>query len=145
MEHLDQPPPLNPTPPLGPQIDPGPPPTHFTETAGSGTLDIPQLPPPVHVPVRHAAQIDSSSRLQPPYPPAEIRAGRDGQVRVRVTIGPHGRVLDIALVSATSDAFWLATRQQALRYWRFRPATVDGRPVQDTKVMSLVFRIEDQA
>jgi hypothetical protein len=37
------------------------------------------------------------------------------------------------------------TREQALRHWRFRPATVDGRPVQDTRVMSLVFRITDQS
>ena len=36
------------------------------------------------------------------------------------------------------------TEQQALSHWRFRPATVDGRPVEDSKVMSLVFRIEDQ-
>ncbi len=145
-EHFDQPRPLNPPPPLGPPADPGPPPTHLTETAGGGTLDVPQLPPPPPPPlVRRPAQIDPSSQLQPPYPAAEQRAQHDGRVQVRVTIGPDGRVIDIALISATSDAFWQVTRQQALRHWRFRPATVDGRPVQDTKVMSLVFRIEDQA
>ena len=144
-ERFDDPPPLNPTPPLGPPTDPGPPQTHLTETAGSGTLDIPRLPPePAHIPVRRAAQIDSSSRLQPPYPGSEQRAQRDGQVRVRVTIGPDGRVTDVVLLSATNDAFWFATRAQALRYWRFRPATVDGRPVEETRTMSVVFRIEDQ-
>jgi protein TonB len=113
---------------------------------GTSTVDIPRLPPPepAALPVRRAAQIDSSSRLQPPYPPSELRLNRDGRVQVRVTIGPDGRVTDVALISATSDAFWLVTRQQALRYWRFRPATVDGRAVQETRTMSLVFRIEDQ-
>jgi protein TonB len=146
QERLDQPPPLNPTLPTGPAVDNRPPPTQLAgDIAGSGTVDIPRLPPdPPAIPVRRAAQIDSSSRLQPPYPPGELRLNRDGRVQVRVTIGPDGRVTDVALISATSDAFWLVTRQQALRYWRFRPATVDGRPVQETRTMSLVFRIEDQ-
>ncbi|MBV9883992.1 MAG: energy transducer TonB [Sphingomonadaceae bacterium] len=144
MEHVDQLPPLYDTPPLGPPFDPGPPQTAHTETAGTA-LDIPRLPPePVHVPVRRAAQLDMSSGLQPPYPPSEERAQRDGRVQVRITIGLDGRVTDIALVSATSDAFWRATQQQALRHWRFRPATVDGRPVEETRVMSVAFRIQDQ-
>lgn len=112
---------------------------------GTGTVDIPQLPPDSPaIPVRRAAQIDPSSRLQPPYPPSEYRLQRDGRVQVQVTIGPDGRVTDVARISATSDAFWLVTREQALRHWRFRPATVDGRPVQETRTMSLVFRIVDQ-
>lgn len=112
---------------------------------GTGTVEIPQLPPPdPPAPIRRAAQIDPSSRLQPPYPPSEYRLQRDGRVQVRVVIGPDGRVIDVERVSATSDAFWQVTREQALRHWRFRPATVDGRPVQDTRIMSLVFRIEDQ-
>jgi protein TonB len=146
-ERFDQPPPLTPTPPTGPAVDSRPPPNLFAgDPAGSGTVDIPRLPPPepAALPVRRAAQIDSSSRLQPPYPPSELRLNRDGRVQVRVTIGPDGRVIDVALISATSDAFWLVTRQQALRAWRFHPATVDGRPVQETRTMSLVFRIEDQ-
>lgn len=146
QERLDQPPPLNPTPPTGPAVDNRPPPNQLAgETAGSGIVDIPRLPPePPALPVRRAARIDPSSQLQPPYPPSELRAERDGRVQVRVTIGPDGRVTDVALISATSDAFWLVTRQQALRHWRFRPATVDGRPVQETRTMSLLFRIEDQ-
>ena len=46
-------------------------------------------------------------------------------------------------LSATSDAFWRATEQQALNRWRFRPATLGGRPVQGVKVMIVNFRIQD--
>src|SRR3954465_14017917 len=143
---IDHVPPRTDLQPQGPTVDT----SHdnvqiASNDTGTGIVEIPTLPPePVHVPVRRAAQIDSSSALQPPYPPSEIRAERDGRVQVRVTIGANGRVIDIALVSATNDAFWQVTRQQALRYWRFRPATEDGRPVQETRVMSLVFRIQDQ-
>src|SRR4051812_38161252 len=104
QERLDQPPPPKPTPPTrpagdhqapptpppptGPAVDSRPPPTQLAgDIVGSGTVDIPRLPPePPAIPVRRAAQIDSSARLQPPYPPGELRLNRDGRVQVRVTI-----------------------------------------------------------
>jgi protein TonB len=99
------------------------------------------LPPPV----RRDAEVDPAYRgfLQPPYPPSEQRAERGGDVRVRVTIGTNGRVIAVQMLSATSDAFWRVTERQALTRWRFRPATVDGRPVESTKVMNLHFQIQD--
>ena len=132
--------------PLGPPVDTSHQNTVIASTSvGNDIPTLPVEPPrPIPSPVRHAAQIDPSSQLQPPYPATELRAQRDGRVQVRVTIGPDGRVVDVVLLSATSDAFWQTTRQQALHHWRFRPATVDGRPVEDTRVMSLIFRIEDQ-
>ena len=124
-------PPLPPLPPstgeVGPRI----------ELAGT-----PELPPPP--PVRVEAQVDPryARDLQPPYPPREESAQREGVVRVRVTIGTDGRVKAVQQVSATSDAFWRATEQHARARWRFRPATVDGRPVESTKLMNVYFRIE---
>jgi protein TonB len=44
-------------------------------------------------------------------------------------------------VSATSDAFWQATQRHALSRWRFKPATVDGRPVESSKVLSIRFQL----
>ena len=145
QETFDHVPPTVDSHPLGPPVDT----SHQNSVVASTTVGndvvVPTLPvEPPRPQVRHAAQIDPSSQLQPPYPATELRAQRDGRVQVRVTIGPDGRVTDVVLLSATSDAFWQTTRQQALRHWRFRPATVDGRPVEDTRVMSLIFRIEDQ-
>jgi periplasmic protein TonB len=131
--------------------------TETTTQTVAGTDDPPQLPPdtgttitppadpPLPPPVRRAAELDPryAGELQPPYPAAEQRAQRGGRVQVRVTIAPSGRVSAVARLTATSDAFWRATEQQALNHWRFRPATVDGRPVESSKVMTLVFRIED--
>jgi protein TonB len=129
----------------GQQVSQGEQVTRFAENVGTGEIVLPPRQPLPPLPVRHGAQVDPryAGDLQPPYPPAEQRAQRDGRVQVRVTIGPDGRVVAIALLSATSDAFWRVTQQQALRRWRFRPATVDGRPVEDSKVMNLVFRITD--
>lgn len=109
---------------------------------GGGTV-VPD--PPAHVPVRREAELDPryAAMLRPPYPAAEQRAQRGGTVRIRVTIGTDGRVRAVERVSATSDAFWAAAERQALTRWRFRPATLDGRPVESSKVLTLHFRIED--
>ncbi len=99
-----------------------------------------ELPPSVRV----AAQFDPrfAGSLQPPYPPLEERAQREGVVRLRVTIGADGRVKAVERLSATSDAFWEATQRHALARWRFRPATLDGRPIESSKTMNVTFRIE---
>lgn len=128
----------------GPITDPNPsrPPVFGTEIGGGTVTEVRPTPPPV----RRAAELDPryAGQLQPPYPASEHRAQREGQVRVRVTIAPSGRVSSIVRLMATSDAFWRVTEQQALTRWRFRPATVDGRPVEDSKVMSLRFQLVDQ-
>jgi len=124
-------PPAPPTPPQ-PPAPPGP------QLALNTT---PALPPPV----RHAAQVDPNYRdaLQPPYPRSMEQAERNGSVRVRITIGTDGRVSAIEQLSATDVAFWQVTERQARSRWRFRPATVDGRPVVSTMVMTVTFRIPD--
>lgn len=121
------------------------------DTGGVNTGAIPTPPrdpipvPDPPAPVRVDAQIDPryASALQPQYPAAEQRAGRAGTVVIRVTIGADGRVRSAQRVSATSDLFWAAAERQALTRWRFRPATVDGRPVESTRTMTIHFRIED--
>ena len=90
-------------------------------------------------PVQKEAQLDSRSELQPPYPASEERAGTEGTVRIRILIGADGRVKSAEKVSATSDAFYRATERHALRNWRFRPATLDGRPVESWRTMSVRF------
>ena len=119
-------------------FDPGP--------IGTGTVDPPADPLPVPVPrpepVRTEARLDSRSRLQPPYPAAEERAEITGSVTVVVLIGTDGRVKAVEKVSAANEAFFRATEQQALRHWRFKPAMVDGRPVESRKTMTVHFRLD---
>ncbi|CAH0349107.1 MULTISPECIES: energy transducer TonB [unclassified Sphingobium] len=79
--------------------------------------------------------------FQPDYPPAMQRAQEEGKVTVRVTIGADGRVTDIEKIFATTDAFWEATRAQAMRKWRFRAATRDGVSVASEKVMTVHFQL----
>ena len=131
---------LPPRTPIGVQTTGETRPPEITQT----TVTLPPRDPPIQ-PVRRDAQVDPryASALQPQYPAAEQRAGRTGTVVIEVTIGTDGRVRSARRVSATSDLFWAAAERQALTRWRFRPATVDGRPVESSRTMTIHFRIED--
>jgi protein TonB len=118
-------------------IDIGPA-TGTLEGTGTDPVKVDPAPPP---PMLIGAKIDPryADALQPAYPASERRAGREGTVEVRVLIGLDGRVREVQRVSATSDAFFEATRRQALGHWRFEPATRGGVPQESWKKMSIRF------
>jgi protein TonB len=144
--------PVVPTTPRGPVIlhdptkdrvvyDPGPPPKADQKPAQEfKPLPLPE-PKPLP-PVRTEARMRSAD-LQPPYPPSEEKLEREGRVAIRVVIGTDGRVKSAEKVSATSQAFYTATERHALRAWRFSPATVDGKPVESTKVLTVNFELTE--
>ena len=116
--------------------------------AGTGTGGDVILPPrePVREPVLVDPGIDprAMSAFQPDYPGSMIRQGAEGTVTVRVSIGTDGKVTGIERISATDEAFWVATQRHAMRKWRFRPATRDGVPVPGTKVLTVHFKLTDR-
>ena len=138
-------------PPVVDRIDTGPvitgdPLPPIRDALPEGPIVIPRADPePIREPVRVDARFDPryADALQPPYPPSEQRAQNEGQVRMRLTIGTDGRVKAVERLSATSDAFWTMAERHARSRWRFRPATLDGRPVESQKVMTLHFRLEN--
>ena len=94
-------------------------------------------------PVFVTASIDprAQARFQPDYPLNLIRAGIEGFATVRVLIGSDGRIRAVEMVNATDPAFFEATRNQALRYWRFTPATSDGIAVESWRTMTVRFKL----
>ena len=146
------PPPL---PQPGPTVDntptpdvPSPPLPPGPDIALTRPVPSPLPPPPLPdrpaPPVRVDARLDPryAAALQPDYPSSEVRAEREGSVTIRVAIGRDGRVSAAECVRATTDAFCEATRDQALRRWRFKPATEDGRPIESSKTMTVRFELE---
>lgn len=138
--------PETPLVPSGPVVSGTPtPPQPPTGTISQEPVRFAEARVVVPDPVRIAAQVDPNYRaaLQPPYPRVDEVAQREGQVRVRITIGTDGRVTSIEQISATSDSFWRATERQARSRWRFRPATVDGRAIVSTMVFTVTFRLPE--
>ena len=113
----------------------------WTPSPGPVIADKPADPPEAE-PVRVAAAMHPRGEPQPPYPASEQRAGAEGSVAIRLLIGADGRVKAAEKVRATSDAFYRATERHALRHWRFRPATLDGKPVESWKTLVVQFRLK---
>lgn len=116
-------------------------------TAGgtdTGTTITPvPTPTPTPLPVLTGAEPDSryAGDFQPPYPPQLLRTGVEGKAVIKVLIGTDGRVKQVAIVSADDPLFADASERQALRRWRFKPATRDGVPVETWKQMTVRFEI----
>ncbi len=124
--------------------DIGDPPPRPMAKAEEGPIFVPEPSPPLP-PLLRAEQDSRFARdFQPAYPSTELRAQRDGFVQIKVLIGIDGRVKAAQSVSATSDAFFEATRRQALSKWRFKPATRGGIPEESWKTLSVRFLIKDQ-
>lgn len=94
-------------------------------------------------PVTVGARLDISyaEQFQPAYPPGQLRLEREGEVSVRVLIGSDGRVKQIELIDSPHVDFWTATRKQALKKWRFTPATRDGKPFESWMTLKVRFEI----
>ena len=100
--------------------------------------------PPIRIePLFKAAAIHPKYRdvLQPEYPPGLIRQEIEGSVTVRVLVGADGRVRAVEPVRFDDEGFLKVTREQALRKWRFLPATRDGTPVESWREMTVRFQI----
>ena len=93
-------------------------------------------------PVLTTAAIDARAPFQPSYPSRLARQDIEGVAVVRVLIGSDGRVKAVEQVSATDPEFYEATRTQALRHWRFKPATRDGVAVESWRTMTVRFELK---
>lgn len=77
--------------------------------------------------------------------PASIRSDRkEHHVEVGIVISDRGQVLDTAIVSSNSKALEAAARSMAKQF-RFRPATLDGKPVATYAVLPATYRYIDPA
>ena len=102
-----------------------------------------EQPPLVVQPVFKAAALNPRYRadLQPEYPPGLIRQEVEGAVTLRVLVGTDGRVKAVEAVRFDDEGFLRVTREQALRKWRFLPATRDGTAVESWREMTVRFLI----
>lgn len=100
-------------------------------------------PTPTPMPlITEPVPLPSAARdFQPPYPSQLLRMGVEGKAVVRVLIGADGRVTQVAIIAADDPLFAEATERQALRKWRFRPATRDGQAIESWKQMTVRFEI----
>ncbi len=82
---------------------------------------------------------------QPPYPPADIRAGNTGTADIEIYVLPSGRVGDARIVRSTGFATLdQSALDEAKRKWRLTPATRDGVPFAQWHRLRVTFKLNTQ-
>jgi periplasmic protein TonB len=108
-----------------------------------GGLPSPAPPPPPARPTFVPPAVLSRQRMvgeDPPYPAAAKAAGLEATIVVKICADSSGAVTDVQIVKghpAFDDAIVRAVRQ-----WRYRPHTVDGKPVPICGIANFVFRLQ---
>jgi protein TonB len=77
--------------------------------------------------------------VEPIYPEEALDQGVQGTVRLHVVVGADGAVEDVEALNGA--AMLIPAAIEAVRQWRYKPTLVDGKAVQTTSDVSLVFTI----
>jgi TonB family protein len=89
------------------------------------------------------AELKRTRYVAPVYPRAALEDNVSGEVRVRITVDAEGKVADTVILESTPAGVFDGAALAAVRRWRFKPAEVDGRPVESSSIQSLLFRPGD--
>jgi len=76
----------------------------------------------------------------PEYPVQERRAGHEGTVVVHLVVDADGSGHNVAVFRSVSPNFDAAA-VEAVKTWKFSPATKDGKPVSVTVAVEVMFRL----
>jgi protein TonB len=80
-------------------------------------------------------------RVEPEYPEEARQQKVQGVVVLDVRIGADGGVEEVQFVSGPPELAQPST--DAVRQWRFKPRTANGRPVEMQTRVSLNFRLQE--
>lgn len=152
----DKPPP---PPPKLEDIKPYVPPPEFvdisapaTENAITQTAVTNYQPPPVAVAAPVVQHAHTSIRVDPRhplkigedyYPDASKRANEEGRCVVKLTVAADGRIVDQSIESSTGFPRLDEACLKAVRGQRMMPATMDGKPVEMTATIPIVWKLRN--
>ncbi|MGL4222603.1 MAG: energy transducer TonB [Shewanella sp.] len=69
-------------------------------------------------------------RIEPQYPIAAARDGKEGWVQLRFTINELGGVDDVEIIQAEPKRLFDKEAIRALKKWKYKPKIVDGKPLK---------------
>jgi protein TonB len=80
-------------------------------------------------------------QVQPEYPPRLRREGREGWVRVRLTIDREGRVMDARVLESQGGGAFERAVMDVIDQWRFDPPRRNGQPVRARAAKTFRFQL----
>jgi protein TonB len=114
--------------------------------AGAFLLGVrtPEVKSPDELPAGSAERVTAPVKVggEPPFYPVALHAAcLEGQVAVRVILDEQGRPLFPEVVDSAGGPVMSFTTLEAMRTWKFRPATLDGKPIAVTYVLTANFDV----
>jgi protein TonB len=105
-------------------------------------------PPAPAAPIAKVAptKLESITRTHtlPPYPTISQRLGEQGTTTIKVTISVEGNVTAAVLEkSSGSDRLDQAAIEYVKEHWRWKPPTREGKPVEATTLVSVVWNLRN--
>ncbi|MBV71994.1 MAG: hypothetical protein CMH52_11745 [Myxococcales bacterium] len=100
-----------------------------------------QEPAPVKEVVRRKAKL--IKRVKPRYPKAALRAGIEGKIIFLLTVGVDGRVRKAKALGKKLGYGLDEAAMKAVKKFKYRPATVDGKAVVSTVRFNCIFVLEN--
>lgn len=80
-------------------------------------------------------------KVQPVYPPEAKAAGIEGSSIVVAIIDVDGNVIDAKNETSTREDF-AAAALEAVRQWKFKPATLEGKPITVKYTLTFRYRLD---
>jgi protein TonB len=92
----------------------------------------------VSIPASYAA-----SNPKPDYPALSRRYEEQGTVVLQVQVKADGTAGEVKLMSSSGHSLLDKAAMNAVRAWRFVPATSDGKPVTEWYQVPIPFKLRD--
>ena len=105
--------------------------------AGTSNLVAPATPAPVQGGKLQLPRLLSS--IEPAYPQLAVANHVEGEVKIRAEIDDSGRVTSTKVISGPILLRSAATN--AVRQWKYSPATLDGKPIATEYNVTVRFRL----
>ncbi len=80
-------------------------------------------------------------QMKPLYPSKAKRMGTEGYVTVELDVDATGRVTAMKVIKSVPQGVFDKSVKKALRKWKFRPKSVDGKAVSQKGVLTLKFNL----
>lgn len=118
-------------------VQPASPPAAVTAPPAP-TVSAPPVRTGVYISAEHAA-----TNAKPAYPAMSKRYGEQGTVVLRVLVNADGTAGQVEIRTSSGYPLLDESARTAVQRWRFRPATVDGKPVADWYLQSIPFKLQN--
>jgi len=89
---------------------------------------------------RSSAPVPIAGNPLPKYPISALRHGEGGQVVLQVRIDEKGLPIDVDVARRSGSRELDRAAMQAVRGWRFKPATRNGKPVSSVVELPVAFK-----